>query len=139
MVLLPDGDGIGLNLLSAPTGSFGIAHVARGLNGRDELEDDVGDTDDTNGSASNLAEDSLSEEEAADEDVEESAADEGEEEGGVSRDLGRDLELEKRNRETENDHVHGDNNRLQVELEDLHNTTENGDKGDNQVDNAEDV
>lgn len=34
----------------------------------------------------------------ADEDVESAAADEGEEEGGVARDLGRDLELEEAGR-----------------------------------------
>lgn len=58
----------GLNLLGAPA-SVCLAHVARGLDGGDELEDDVGDTDNTNDATSDLGEDHVPEDEAAEEDI----------------------------------------------------------------------
>lgn len=48
------------------------------------------------------------EQDGADEDVEGAAADEGEQEGGVARDLGRDLELEKAGRCSERREEAGD-------------------------------
>lgn len=57
-----------LDLLSTPTG-VGLAHVARGLDGGDELENNVTDTDDTDDTTSDVVDDHASEEKAADEDV----------------------------------------------------------------------
>lgn len=60
--------GPGLDLLGAPAG-VGLAHVQRGLDGRDVLEGDVADADEANGTAGNLAEGHLANDEAADKDV----------------------------------------------------------------------
>jgi len=99
-----------LDLLSTPASGLGLAHVGRGLDRRNELEGDVGDTNDANDATGDLAEDLVAEDETADEDVEDSATDEGEEERGVARDLRGDLELEQRDAETEDDQVDADNN-----------------------------
>lgn len=62
--------GVGiLDLLGAPAGIFGLAHVAGGLDGGDELEGDVAETDDTDDATSNLAEDEVAQQKAANEDV----------------------------------------------------------------------
>lgn len=45
-----------LDLLSAPA-SISLAHVGRGLNGRDELEDGVADTNESNDRSGDNAED----------------------------------------------------------------------------------
>lgn len=82
-----------LYLLGAPAG-VGLPHVGGGLDGGDELENGVADADKADDGASNYAQDVAVEQDGADEDVEGAAADEAEEEGGVARDLGRDLELE---------------------------------------------
>ena len=58
-----------LDLLGAPAGDVGFAHVGRGLDRGDELEGDVGNTDDADNSTSNLADHHVAEDEAADEDV----------------------------------------------------------------------
>jgi hypothetical protein len=130
---------MGLDLLSPPTRDVGLAHVARGLDGRDKLEDDVSDTDNANDTTSNLADDGCAKEKGADEDVEDTTADKGEQERSVSRNLGRDLELEQSDRKTKDDHVHGDNDRLKIESEDVNHTANDGDGGNGQVDNAKDV
>lgn len=57
-----------LDLLGTPAG-IGLAHVARGLDGGNELEDDVGDTDTTDNGTSDVLDDHGAENEAADEDV----------------------------------------------------------------------
>lgn len=62
--------GVGiLDLLGAPAGIFGLAHVAGGLDGGDELEGDVAETDDTDDATSNLAKDEVAQQKAANEDV----------------------------------------------------------------------
>jgi hypothetical protein len=58
-----------LDLLSAPTSVFGVAHVARGLDGRNELECDITNADDANNGASNLGKPHLTENESAEEDI----------------------------------------------------------------------
>lgn len=83
-----------LHLLGAPAG-VGLPHVGRRLNRRDELQNDVADTDKTNNGASNDAQHTVMQQDRADKDVKGAATDEGEEEGGVARDLGWDLEFEK--------------------------------------------
>lgn len=82
-----------LYLLGAPAG-IGLPHVGGGLDGGDELEDGVADADEADDGAGDYAQDVAVQEDGADKDVEGAAADEAEEEGGVARDLGRDLELE---------------------------------------------
>lgn len=82
-----------LYLLGAPAG-VGLPHVGGGLDGGDELEDGVADADEADDGAGDYAQDVAVQQDGADEDVEGAAADEAEEEGGVARDLGRDLELE---------------------------------------------
>lgn len=57
-----------LYLLGAPAG-IGFAHIGRGLDGGDELENGVGDTDDANDSTRDFRPDRLTEEDGADEDV----------------------------------------------------------------------
>lgn len=83
-----------LDLLGAPAG-VGLPHVGRRLDGGDELEDDVAHADEPHDGASNDAQHAVVQQDGAHEDVEGAAPDEGEEEGGVARDLRRDLELEK--------------------------------------------
>lgn len=58
-----------LDLLSTPASGVGLAHVGRGLDRGNELEGDVGDTEDANDATGDLAEDLVAEDEAADEDV----------------------------------------------------------------------
>ena len=58
-----------LHLLGAPPGGLSLAHVAGGLDRRDELEDDVAEADDAHDAAGDVADDLLAEEEAAEEDV----------------------------------------------------------------------
>lgn len=58
-----------LDLLGTPASGLGLAHVGRGLDRGNELEGDVGDTDDADNATGNLAEDLVAEDEAADEDV----------------------------------------------------------------------
>lgn len=58
-----------LYLFSTPPSYVGIAHVARGLDGRNEFECDVTKPDDADNSASNVAEDLLAKEQATDENV----------------------------------------------------------------------
>lgn len=57
-----------LDLLGAPAG-VGLAHVGGRLDGRDELEDGVADTDQADDGAGNDAEDAAAEEDGSDEDV----------------------------------------------------------------------
>lgn len=108
-----------LDLLCAPA-SIRLAHVRGWLDGRDELERGVRDTDKANyGAKDDLPCRFIVENDAADEDIDwfavrqtqgrrsapraqgriaqltDTAADEGEEERGVAGDLRRDLELEK--------------------------------------------
>ena len=59
---------IGLDLFRTPAG-IGLAHVRGGLDGWDELENDVGDTDDADDGAGNYAQDAVVEQDGADEDV----------------------------------------------------------------------
>lgn len=82
-----------LYLLGAPAG-VGLPHVGGGLDRGNKLEDGVANTNKANNRARNYAQDVAVEQDGADKDVEGAAADEAEEEGGVARDLGRDLELE---------------------------------------------
>lgn len=58
----------GLNLLGPPT-LVRLAHVRRRLNGRDELKDQVCDTDDTNDATGNLAQNVVVQEDRTNEDV----------------------------------------------------------------------
>lgn len=58
-----------LDLLSSPSGDIGFAHVGRGLNRGNPLENDVCDTSDSDNGAGNLAEDTSSDDEGSDEDV----------------------------------------------------------------------
>jgi hypothetical protein len=128
-----------LDLLSTPASDLSLAHVAGGFNGRHKLEDDVSDTGDANNATGNVHQDGLAKEESADEDVEDTTSQEREEERGISRDLGRDLELEKRNGKTKDDHVHGEDDGLHVEAEDVHDAAEDGDGRDDQVNDAKAV
>lgn len=57
-----------LDLLGTPAG-VGLAHVGRGLDGRDELEDGVADTDQADDGAGNDAEDAAAEEDGSDENI----------------------------------------------------------------------
>ena len=57
-----------LDLLRAPAG-ISFPHVGRGLDGGDEFEDDVGDTDEADNGACDDAEDAVVEEDASDKDV----------------------------------------------------------------------
>lgn len=57
-----------LDLLSTPAG-VGLAHVGRGLDRGDELENGVADTDHANDATGDVVEDVVAEEEAAEEDV----------------------------------------------------------------------
>lgn len=57
-----------LDLLGAPA-LVGLAHVGRGLDGGDELEGDVADTDEPDDAAGDLAEHVVVEEDRADKDV----------------------------------------------------------------------
>ncbi len=104
-----------LDLLGAPA-LVGLAHVGGGLDGGDELEGDVADADEADDAARDDAQDAVVEQDAADEDVEGAAAGEGEEEGRVPRQLRRDLELEQRDAEPEDDHVDADDQGLAVLL-----------------------
>jgi len=128
-----------LDLLGTPASVLGFAHVAGGLNGGKELEGDICDTGDSDDATGNLADNQLAEEQGAEEDVEDTTADEGEEERGMSRHLGRNLELKKADDKTKNNHIAADNDRLHAELEDVRDTTQKGDDANSQVDNAEDV
>lgn len=58
-----------LDLLGAPASILGLAHVAWGLDGGDKLKSDEGETNDTDAATGNLAEDFLTEEKTAEEDV----------------------------------------------------------------------
>lgn len=58
-----------LDLLSAPTSGIGLAHVGRGFDGGNKLESDIGNTDNTDDTTGDVANDLLAEEEAAEEDV----------------------------------------------------------------------
>jgi hypothetical protein len=58
-----------LDLLGAPASILGLAHVAWGLDGGDKLKGNVGETDDTDAATSNLAEDMVTQEKTAEEDV----------------------------------------------------------------------
>lgn len=82
-----------LYLLGAPAG-VGLSHVRGGLDAGDKFEYSVADANKANDGAGDYAQDVAVEQDGADKDVEGAAADEAEEEGGVARDLGRDLELE---------------------------------------------
>lgn len=84
---------VSLHLLRTPA-SVGLPHVGGRLDGRDELEDDVADADEADDGARDDAQHAVVEQDGAYEDVECATADEGEQEGGVARDLRRDLELE---------------------------------------------
>lgn len=84
-----------LDLLGAPA-LVGLAHIGGRLDGGDELEDGVGDTDEADDGASDDAQGTVVEQDGTDKDVKGTATDEGEEEGRVARDLRRDLELEER-------------------------------------------
>lgn len=57
-----------LDLLGAPAG-ISFPHIGRGLDGGDEFEDDVGDTDEADNGAGDDAEDAVVEEDASDKDV----------------------------------------------------------------------
>ncbi len=57
-----------LHLLGAPAG-IRLAHVGRGLDGRDKLENDIGNTDEADDGAGNDPEDGSVEEDAANKDV----------------------------------------------------------------------
>lgn len=85
--------GARLHLLGTPTG-VGLPHVGRRLNRRDELQDDIADTDETDDGASDDAQHTVMQQNRADKDVEGAATDEGEEKRGIARDLGWDLEFE---------------------------------------------
>ena len=58
-----------LNLFGAPACDIGLAHVARGLNRGDELENGVSDTDNADDTSSDVAEDVAAEEQGAEEDI----------------------------------------------------------------------
>lgn len=90
---LPRAAPVFLDLLGAPAG-VGLPHVGGRLDGGDELEDDVAHTDKPDDGAGDDAQHAVVQQDGAHEDVEGAAPDEGEEEGGVARDLRRDLELE---------------------------------------------
>lgn len=107
-----------LYLLGAPA-LVGLAHVGGGLDGGDELEGDVGEADQADDAAGDNAQDAVVEEDGADEDVEDAAAEEAEHEGGIARDLGRDLELEEPDAEAEEEDVGADNDGLAVGVEAL--------------------
>ena len=102
-------------MLGAPA-SIGLPHVCGRLDGGDELEGDIGETDEADDGPVDLREDVFVEKDAADKDVDymaslsvqienrrkrpqrrrgrtDAAADEREHERGIARDLGRDLEL----------------------------------------------
>lgn len=64
----PFSSSLRLDLLGTPAG-VGLAHVGGGLDGRDELEDGVADTDQADDGAGNDAEDAAAEEDGSDEDV----------------------------------------------------------------------
>lgn len=129
-----------LDLLGAPAG-VGLAHVGRGLNGGDELEDGVADANEADEGAGNDAEDAAAEENGSHEDVEDTTADEGEEERGVSRDLRRDLELEEADGGTKDDDVDTNDEGLEsIGLgEELRDTTKDHNHTNRQVDDAKDV
>lgn len=82
-----------LHLLCAPAG-VGLPHVGGRLDRRDELEDNVANTDEADNGARDDAQHAAVQQDRAYEDVKGTTADEGEQEGGVSGDLRRDLELE---------------------------------------------
>jgi len=69
----------------------------------------------------------------ADEEVEDTTADEGEHEGGISGDLGRDLEFEEAGSNAENDTVAPDDNRLNAEWEEVGNAPQHHEHGGGQV------
>lgn len=127
-------------MLGTPAG-VGLAHVGGRLDGRDELEDGVADTDQADDGAGNDAEDAAAKEDGSDEDVEDTTADEGEEERGVSRDLGRDLELEEPDGCAEQDDVGADDEGLESVGfgKELRDTTEDHDHANRQVDDAKGV
>lgn len=58
-----------LDLFGPPASSLGLSHVAWRLNRGDELENDIGDANDTNDATSNVVEDHFPEKKAAEEDV----------------------------------------------------------------------
>ena len=57
------------DLLGTPAGSIGLAHVARGFDGGDELEYDIGDTDDADDAAGDVLDNLVAEEQAAEKNV----------------------------------------------------------------------
>jgi hypothetical protein len=128
-----------LDLLGTPASVFGLTHVGRGLDGGNELESDVGNTGDTHDAASNLAENAVAHHQRAEEDVEDATADEREHERRMSRNLRGDLELKKASNKTKDDHVSTQDDGLKAEREDGHDTTEDDDDTNGQVDNAKDV
>lgn len=128
-----------LDLLGTPA-SVGFSHVLRRLDGGDELESDVANTDDADDATSEVVQEVSPEEKAAEEDVQDTTANEREEEVGVARNLGRDLELEEGNGKTKGDHVRANDDGGEAEIsKDVVDTTKSGDGGDNQVDDAEDI
>ena len=80
-------------MLGTPTG-IRISHVRRWLDARHELQRNVRETTDGYDSARRNLPPRIAHHDTADEEVEDAAAEEGEHEGGVARDLGRDLEFE---------------------------------------------
>ena len=100
-----------LDLLGAPTTNVGFAHVAWGLDGRDELKANIGYASDADNSTGNLAQDRIGEKEATQQNVDWTASEsrnrdvlggieltnttsnKREEEVGIARDLRRDLEF----------------------------------------------
>lgn len=60
--------GASLDLLSTPT-LVRFAHVRRGLNGGNELEDEVADTDETDNGAGNVTQHQIVQQDGANEDV----------------------------------------------------------------------
>jgi hypothetical protein len=127
-----------LYLLGAPA-LVGLAHVGGRLNGWDELEGDVAETNDPDDAAGNDAQDIVVKQDGADKDVEDTTADEGEHEGGVARDLGRDLELKEADSQAEDDDVNTDNEGLEAKGEELRDATEDHDDAHAKVDEAEAV
>lgn len=128
-----------LNLLGAPARGVGLTHVGRGLDGGHKLESNVGDTDDTNNTTGDVADDLCAKEEAAKKDVENTTADKGEKKVGITRDLGRDLELKETNGKTKDYHVDAEDNGAQSATKEAKDTAKNGDGTDGQVDNAKDI
>lgn len=102
-----------LDLLGAPA-LVGLAHVGGGLDGGDELEGDVADADDADDGARDDAQHVVVQQDATHEDVEGAPPREREQERRVPRQLRRDLELEERHAQAEQDHVDADDEGLAV-------------------------